>query len=97
MKAIAGSARYASAYLAYPVAPPLSQLLKQEYANLKFKDGESMEDFSLRLQTLINKLKATASPLTKRRRSPSTSTPCRQVHPDRSLHRDDAGLIHPHH
>ena len=27
----------------------MAQLLKQEYANLKFKDGESMEDFSLRL------------------------------------------------
>jgi len=25
------------------------QLLKQEYTNLKFKDGESVEDFSLRL------------------------------------------------
>ena len=33
------------------------QLLKQEYANLKFKDGESMEDFSLHLQTLISKLR----------------------------------------
>ena len=35
-----------------------TQLLKQEYANLKFKDGESVEDFSLRLQTLIGKLKS---------------------------------------
>ena len=26
-----------------------AQLLKQEYANLKFKDGEIVEDFSLRL------------------------------------------------
>ena len=26
-----------------------AQLLKQEYANLKIKDGESVEDFSLRL------------------------------------------------
>ena len=26
-----------------------AQILKQEYANLKFKDGESVEDFSLRL------------------------------------------------
>ena len=26
-----------------------AQLLKQEYANLKFKDGETVEDFSLRL------------------------------------------------
>ena len=26
-----------------------AQLLKQEYATLKFKDGESVEDFSLRL------------------------------------------------
>ena len=31
-----------------------AQLLKQEYANLKFKDGESMEDFSLYLQMLIS-------------------------------------------
>ena len=26
-----------------------AQLLKQEYANLKFKNGETVEDFSLRL------------------------------------------------
>ena len=50
-----------------------AQLLKQEYVNLKFKDGELVEDFSLYLQMLISKL----SPSTKRRRSPSTSTPCR--------------------
>ncbi|XP_066316673.1 uncharacterized protein [Miscanthus floridulus] len=35
-----------------------AQLLKQEYANLKFKDGEMVEDFSLRLHTLISKLKS---------------------------------------
>ena len=35
-----------------------TQLLKQEYANLKFKDGETVEDFSLRLQMLISKLKS---------------------------------------
>ena len=35
-----------------------AQLLKQEYANLKFKDGETVEDFSLCLQTLISKLKS---------------------------------------
>ena len=35
-----------------------AQLLKQDCANLKFKDGETVEDFSLRLQTLINKLKS---------------------------------------
>jgi len=35
-----------------------AQLLKQEYVNLKFKDGESVEDFSLRLQTLISKLRS---------------------------------------
>ena len=35
-----------------------AQLLKQEYAILKFKDGETVEDFSLRLQTLISKLKS---------------------------------------
>ena len=35
-----------------------AQLLKQEYANLKFKDGESVEDFSLRLQSLISKLRS---------------------------------------
>ena len=29
-----------------------------EYANLKFKDGEMVEDFSLCLQMLINKLKS---------------------------------------
>ena len=29
-------------------------LLKQEYATLKFKDGESVEDFSLRLQSFIS-------------------------------------------
>ncbi|XP_066324264.1 uncharacterized protein [Miscanthus floridulus] len=32
-----------------------TQLLKLEYANLKFKDGESVEDFSLHLQSLISK------------------------------------------
>jgi len=36
----------------------MAQLLKQEYANLKFKDGKTVEDFSLRLQTLISKLKS---------------------------------------
>ena len=36
----------------------MAQLLKQEYANLKFKDGESVEDFSLRLQSLISKLRS---------------------------------------
>ena len=35
-----------------------TQLLKQEYANLKFKDGESVEDFSLRLKSLISKLRS---------------------------------------
>ena len=35
-----------------------TQLLKQEYANLKFKDGEMVEDFSLRMQTLISKMKS---------------------------------------
>ena len=34
------------------------QLLKQEYTNLKFKDDETVEDFSLRLQTLISKLRS---------------------------------------
>ena len=34
------------------------QLLKHEYATLKFKDGESVEDFSLHLQSLINKLRS---------------------------------------
>jgi hypothetical protein len=33
-----------------------AQLQKHEYANLKFRDGESVEDFSLRLQSLIRKL-----------------------------------------
>ena len=35
-----------------------AQLLKQEYANQKFKDGETVKDFSLCLQTLISKLKS---------------------------------------
>ena len=35
-----------------------AQLLKQEYALLKFKDGEMVEDFSLCLLTLISKLKS---------------------------------------
>ena len=35
----------------------MAQLLKQEYSNLKFKNGESVEDFSLHLQTLISKLR----------------------------------------
>ena len=35
-----------------------AQMLKQEYANLKFEDGESVEDFSLRLQSLISKLRS---------------------------------------
>ena len=35
-----------------------AQLLKQEYVNLKFKDGKSVEDFSLRLQSLISKLRS---------------------------------------
>ena len=34
-----------------------SQLMK-EYANLKFKDGESVDDFSLHLQSLISKLRS---------------------------------------
>ena len=36
----------------------MAQMLKQEYANLKFKDGESVEDFSLRLQMLICKMRS---------------------------------------
>ncbi|XP_066310830.1 uncharacterized protein [Miscanthus floridulus] len=36
----------------------MAQLLKQEYANLKFKDGKLVEDFSLRLQSLIGKLRS---------------------------------------
>ena len=35
-----------------------AQLLKQEYAYLKFKNGESVENFFLRLQTLISKLRS---------------------------------------
>ena len=54
-----------------------AQLLKQEYTNLKFKDGETVEDFSLRLQTLINKLKSHGVSIDEER-SLSISTPCRQ-------------------
>ena len=35
-----------------------AQLLKQEYDTLKFNDGESVEDFSLCLQSLISKLRS---------------------------------------
>ena len=35
-----------------------THLLKQKYATLKFKVGESVEDFSLRLQSLISKLRS---------------------------------------
>ena len=35
-----------------------AQLLKQEYTTLKFKDDELVEDFSLRLQSLISKLRS---------------------------------------
>ncbi|XP_066365332.1 uncharacterized protein [Miscanthus floridulus] len=35
-----------------------AQLLKQEYANLKLKDGELVEDFFLRLQMLIGMLRS---------------------------------------
>ena len=55
----------------------MTQLLKQEYANLKFKDGESVEDFSLRLQSLISKLRSHDVTIDEKRRSSSTSTPCR--------------------
>ena len=34
------------------------QLLKQKYATLKFKYGESVGDFSLRMQSLISKLRS---------------------------------------
>jgi len=36
----------------------MAQLLKQEYANLKFKDAKSVEDFSVHLQSLTNKLRS---------------------------------------
>ena len=47
-----------SAKEAWEAIAVMAQLLKQEYANLKFKDGEMVEDFSLRLQTLISMLKS---------------------------------------
>ena len=37
-----------------------------------------VEDFSLRLQTLISKLKSHGVIIDEEERSPSTSTPCRQ-------------------
>ena len=54
------------------------QLLKQEYANLKFKDDETVEDFSLRLQTLISKLKSHGVTIDEEEAVSCTSTPCRQ-------------------
>ena len=75
-----------------------AQLLKQEYANLKFMDGETVEDFSLRLQMLISRLEEPRRH--HRRRGGGLQVPplrAGKVHLDRSLHRDDAGLIHPYH
>ena len=42
----------------YRAKKATTQLLKQEYANLKFKDGEVVEDFSLHLQMLISMLRS---------------------------------------
>jgi hypothetical protein len=54
-----------------------TQLLKQEYANLKFCNGESVEDFSLCLQSFISKLGSHGVTINEGKRSPSTSIPCR--------------------
>ena len=60
------------------VKKAMAQLLKQEYATLKFKDGESVEDFPLHMQSLISKLRSHGVTIDKKRRSPSTSTLCRR-------------------
>ena len=49
---------YGNARRFRPRKKATAQLLKQEYANLKFKDGETVDDLSLCLQTLISKLKS---------------------------------------
>ena len=64
-----------------------AQLLKQEYANLKFKDGETVEDFSLRLHT---HQQAEEPWRHHRRREGGLQIPplrAGKVHPNRSLHR----------
>ena len=54
------------------------QLLKQEYANLKFKDGESVEDSSLCLHTLIGKLRSHGVTIDEEEAVSSTFIPCRR-------------------
>ena len=73
------------------------QLLKQEYANLKFKDGKTVEDFSLRLQTLISKLKSHGIPIDEEEAVSKFlhSVPAKYI--QIALHRDNAGPVHPHH
>ena len=55
-----------------------AQLLKQEYVTLKFKDGESVEDFFLRLQTLISKLRSHDVTIDEEETVSNTSNPCRR-------------------
>ena len=74
-----------------------AQLLKQEYANLKFKDGETVVDFT---PPPTDAHQQAGEPWHHhRRRGGDLQVPplrAGKVHPDRSLHRDDAGLVHPH-
>ena len=74
-----------------------AQLLKQEYDNLKFKDGESVENFSLHLQTLISKLRSHGVTIDEEDAVSKYlySVPVKYI--QIALFRDDAGLVHPHH
>ena len=76
----------------------MTQLLKHEYANLKIKDGESVEDFSLRLQSLIGKLRSHDVTIDEEEAVSKYfhSVPMKYIQIAR-FHRDDAGFVHPHH
>ena len=73
------------------------QLLKQENANLKFKDGESVENFSLCLQTLISKLRSHGVTIDEDEAVSKYLhfVPVKYI--QIALHRDDAELVHHHH
>jgi hypothetical protein len=73
-----------------------AQLLKQKYANLKFKDGESVEEFSLRLSSLISKLGSYSVTINEEE---AVSKYLHSVPPKYiqiALYRDNVGPVHPH-
>jgi len=74
----------------------MALLLKQEYANLKFKDGESVEEFSLHLLSLISKLGSYGVTINEEE---AVSKYLHSVPPKYiqiALYRDNVGPVHPH-